>query len=100
MRRRLTRLARELDVTDDAEWSVISARIARASSKALKDAFGTDDPEKIKKMKEEAEDFINGFKRFLTLRGVEVNTLQGGVSNFGAQVDSIIALVSGATSIM
>jgi hypothetical protein len=53
----------------------------------------------IKKLKEETDEFIHGMKRFLTLRGVEVDQLQADVSNFNTQVQSIISLISGATGI-
>jgi hypothetical protein len=53
----------------------------------------------IDKLKEEAEDFVNGFKRFLTLRGVEMTNLGSDVSNFSQQVTSLLSIISGATGI-
>jgi hypothetical protein len=53
----------------------------------------------IDKLKEQAEDFINGFTRFLTLRGMNVTQLGSDVSNFSPQVTSLLSLISGATGI-
>lgn len=53
----------------------------------------------VDKLKEEVDEFIHGFRRFLTMRGTELNALGGDVSNFGPQVASLLSLISGATGI-
>jgi hypothetical protein len=53
----------------------------------------------LTRMREQAEDFINGFRRMMTLRGVDMSNLGSDVSNFGPQVTSILSLISGATGI-
>lgn len=50
-------------------------------------------------LEEEVTGFINGFRRFMRLRGAEVEALGSDVANFANQVDAILTQVSGATGI-
>lgn len=54
---------------------------------------------KLDQLKTQAEEFAHGLRRTLAARGFTATQLDSDVSNFGNQVDAIMGLISGATSI-
>ena len=74
-------------------------RVHQGTILNVKDGVKAIADQELKKLKDETDEFIHGMKRFLTLRGVEMEQMGSDVSNFNQQVESIISLVSGATGI-
>lgn len=56
------------------------------------------EPEKDK-LKEAADELAHGFRRTLATRGMELTVLGSDVSRFNDQVDSLVTLIAGTTSI-
>lgn len=57
------------------------------------------DDGELKKMSEEADEFVHGMRRAFRTRGVEMNVKGSDVADISRPVDAIITLISGATSI-
>lgn len=53
----------------------------------------------LEAMRTKAEEWANGMKRTMAMRGAEVTALGSDVSNFESQLRSLISLISGATGI-
>lgn len=60
---------------------------------------GETEPQAIRDMKEQVEEFGHGTRRTLTLRGVEAQDLGAEVADFASPVASIVSIVSGAERI-
>lgn len=56
------------------------------------------DPQK-EEMKDKVDEFVNGMRRTLMMKGVEAQPLGTDVTNFGPPVASLLSLISGATGI-
>lgn len=56
-------------------------------------------PEDLAKMTEEIDEYVDGFRRIVRTRGVEMKPLGSDVANFGPSVDALIGLISAGTGI-
>lgn len=56
-------------------------------------------PEQADAMKQEVEDFVDGFKRTIRTRGMKINRMGGDVAGFQNPVDAIIGLISAGSGI-
>jgi hypothetical protein len=57
------------------------------------------EPDELKKMQEETDDYIHGLKRVVRTRGVDMKQLGSDVANLGPSSEAIIAQLSAATGI-
>jgi hypothetical protein len=57
------------------------------------------EPDEIKKMKDETDDYIHGLKRVVRTRGVEMKQLGSDVANIGPSAEAILAQLSASTGI-
>lgn len=52
-----------------------------------------------KKLNDEVDEYVNGFKRIMKTRGTKLNALGSDVANFGPSVESLIGLICAGSSI-
>jgi len=57
------------------------------------------DPATKDDLKAKAEEFANGMRRYIATKGMDVEAFGSDVSNFAAQVDSLVTLIAGTTEI-
>ncbi len=98
---RLARVWNRLDDLDkvvgggsEAYWKRVDQGMHINLDKSLD--IDTDDK---KLLQDQVDEYINGLRRVLATKGVDINMLGSDVSAFSAQVTSIISIVSGATGI-
>ena len=98
---RLERVWNRLDDLDKVVGSGSEAfwqRVHRGMAMNLQQGIKHDAQAK-KQIEDQVEEYIQGMRRFLTLRGIDIQELGGDVSNFDGQVRSLMSLISGATGI-
>jgi len=98
------RLERVYNLFDNVEKVVGSGseafwrRVHRGTQVEVDPAIKVSDAE-LADMKEQIKEYEHNLRRTLTTRGVTIQELGGDVSNFGPQITSLMALISGATGI-